>query len=238
MCEVDSRIGAGQCGQRMGGPVRRSTFLTAAVAAAAMCVAAVPAVGGAAITARPGKAHHRLCTSFFSIGQITGLGTKLGGKVLSTNGRPHGNSYWRSSGTGVVPEQGNLPGSDCAWIDTNPPYGYALQNTATVAVGYGETNKNWRKYRANYKATGLLDSSLPASYSKINLGHGSSAFLETVDLWDYYSITSATVQGGFPHYLYAVFVFTKHRNVLEAWFMRASLAQTENAVRGVLKTSF
>jgi hypothetical protein len=239
---VDSQTSACWCGLRLRRTVRLSILLIAAVAViAAVCAAAIPATSGAASAARSKSPKHRLCSAFFSttdISQITGVGTKLTIKAASTNGPTHGISYWRVTPSGV-PEKGNLPGSLCQWEDMNPPWGsdYGLQTTARVAVGYGESSKNWQKYRAKYKAAGGLDETFPARYSKLSLGHGSSAFLERVDLWAYYQIIPATDEAGFPHYLYAVFVFTKHHNVLEAWFVTATLAKTEARIKAIL-TSF
>ena len=131
----------------------------------------------------------------------------------------------------------------CLWLDANPPgppWGadYGLQNTAWVAVGYGESNKNWGKYRALTKASGLFQHSIPASYRSIKLGYGSQAFLATVDLWGYYGIAPGTAVGGFPQYLYDITVFSRHHNVLEVAFMTASLAQTKGEIDRILKTSF
>jgi hypothetical protein len=247
---VDSKISAGWSGQRLGWAVRLSIFLMAAVAIAAVCAGAVPATGGAATdgaatAARAQKPKHRLCSALFptaKIEQITALDTTAV-KPIPTNGPPHGDSYWRASPAGAVPVQGELPGSLCLWLDKNPPgppWGadYGLQNTAWVAVGYGESNKNWGKYRALTKASGLFQFSLPARYRSIKVGYRSQAFLATVDLWGYYSIAPGTAVAGFPHYLYDITVFSRHHNVLEVAFMTASLANTVGEIDKILKTSF
>jgi hypothetical protein len=242
---VDSKTLACWSGQRVGRAVRLSIFLMAAVAIAAVCAGAVPATSGAVTAARAKDPKHRLCSAIFptsEIKQITGLDTTAA-KPISTNGPPHGDSYWRASPTGAVPEEGNVPGSLCLWLDQDPPgppWGadYGLQNTAWVAVGYGESNKNWRKYRALTEASGEFQFSLPASYSSIKVGYGGKAFLATVDLWGYYSIAPGTATGGFPHYLYEVTVFSRHRNLLQVAFMTATLAKTVGEVNAILKTGF
>jgi hypothetical protein len=242
---VDSKTLACWPAQRLGRAVRLSIFLMAAVAIASVCAGAVPATSGAAIAARAKKPKHRLCSAVFptgEIGQITGLETTAA-KPIATNGGPHGDSYWRATATGVVPVQGNVPGSLCLWLDKNPPgppWGadYGLQNTAWVAVGYGESNKNWRKYRALTEASGLFQFSLPASYSSIKVGYRSKAFLATVDLWGYYSIAPGTAVGGFPHYLYEVTVFSRHHNLLQVAFMTATRAKTVAEVDTLLKSGF
>ena len=173
--------------------------------------------------ARPGP--QRLCTSFLStsaVGAITGLATK-----------PYGvTKYLKRFGVAVSGSSSRerIPGSICGWIDNTAPAA-GLENTASLLVGYGESQAGWTKVVSYFKA-GAPESGYPIgiadtpTYSPLDLGYGSKSFLTTVDLGKYYGFAAGQFPGISP-YLYAVTVLTKHHNILQVWFINALASNTE-----------
>ncbi len=233
-------ISAWSVGQRFGRAVRLSMVGAAAVSGV-ICAAAAAAPSGAASVTRSERAVHLkhkgpLCSSFFSAQDIestTGLATRMeGGDAFS-----HTDSLWApyhaQSFVGIPPD------SQCEWIDTDPPPGYGLDNTAWVMVGYGESGTKWRELKAAYREdrSGYgIPQSEPSSgpYRTLKVGHGGQGFVISVNL---------AAQGydvsvpDFPTFLYFVTVRSKHDNLLQVAFMNASLGTTESLVDSFLKHS-
>src|SRR5271165_1683269 len=162
-------------GQRLGWAVRTACAITGVVSAVA--VASVPRATAAG-------SNSPTCTSFVSAGQvarISGLATKVHEQTFSAIE----GTWWRWTAGGVAP-QGNIAGSDCLYLDVNPPAPFSteLTNTGFVAVGFGESSKNFRKLRQVWGAGG---GSLGADFqhapaSTVRIAGTVEAFENTVDL--------------------------------------------------------
>jgi hypothetical protein len=117
----------------------------------------------------------------------------------------------------------------------HPPSSDTLyQEPAIVNVGYGESATNWSVLAKQYKASTYFDYVGIARCSTLNVGHGSQAFLETVDLWEYYNITGPATALGVPHYMDAITSLTEHHDILQVAFLNASLTKTVDLVDEIL----
>lgn len=183
------------------------------------------------------RAEYPLCSTFFSateITKITGLSTELAeGQPMLTGPGKLSTVYWSVNQSGPV-YTGNIPGSTCVWSDTHGPSSYRMLETATVNVGYGESLANWSVLAKQYKASQRFDYLGVARYGPLELGHGSQAFLDTIDLWSYYNVKGPAAVGGFPQYMYGITVLTKRHDILQVAFINASLAKTTSVVDGFL----
>lgn len=139
------------------GAMRRITRLGGlSIAAAVGATAAVTAVAALASPrlASTAGSKHPVCTSFVSKSQVTaisGLATEVHPQTFTA-----AEGFFFRWTPGGVAAQGNIPGSDCFFLDVNPPEPFAqeLTNTAYVAVGYGESTRNFRKLRQVWGAGG------------------------------------------------------------------------------------
>jgi hypothetical protein len=160
------------------------------------------------------------CSTFMSTGTVEGL-TGVKSEVYGVVKYPAANGI----PTGV---HNHVPGSICQWVRT-PETNGGLNNTGQLLVGYGLTAKDWKQLIPYYKRGtpgGFPIGTANSTYSPLQLGHGSKAFLTTADLGSYYGYT----EGGsleFPAYLYGVTVMTKRNNLAQVWFYPGTREKTE-----------
>jgi hypothetical protein len=204
--------------------------------------------------------NHPLCSSIVSLSAIqaaTGLaGTSLASKKAFTAAE---SALW---GVKYGTRVGALPGSDCAYSDPDPGTSEGQQEGQVndidyVAVGYGESEKNWNALEARYTAAGggpLEGIDIPTSgldgnapVSALVLGDGSQAFLMTGNLVAAgdaeYGATFPNPGPNFPTVYYIVTVMTKNDNVLQVGLYSsrgttaaAALSADEALVENVLIT--
>jgi hypothetical protein len=145
---------------------------------------------------------------------------------------------WFVVGPGL---NGDLPGSVCSYNDLDPkaPF-HQFETGGVVAVGYGESEANWLKVRAESKGSELNSNDIPESLaaahapeSPLNLGHGSEAFLNTVDLVAGQD-ADPTLYPTLPTHFYLITVLTKHHNVLQVGLYNATEPATQALVEHIL----
>jgi hypothetical protein len=186
-----------------------------------------------AASAAPESSTHQSCSKFLSIGVIAGI-TGANAKVYE-----HPVSYPESFGVPDGPDDRNkIPGSVCDW-EKVPANAEGLTEAAYLLVGYGETAKGWKRLVSYFKAgapqTGWpIGFSTRPEYRPLSLGHGSKAFLITANLAAYYGYKEG--EAGLPTYLYTITVLTGRHNLLQVFFVGASIEQTEEwVVNQILK---
>jgi hypothetical protein len=203
-------------------PRVRASILTAATLSAGL-VAALTAPPTA--TAANHHHHHHAagpsCSTFMSTGTVegmTGVSSKVYGvvKYPTANGVPDG-------------PRNHVPGSICQWVRSTES-NEGLNNTGQILVGYGLTAKDWNQLVSFYKRGAedgypIGEPNNP-TYSPLQLGHGSKAFLITAPLGSAPGYGAAE-SPGFPSFLYAVTVMTRRHNLAQAWFYPGTAAKTQ-----------
>jgi hypothetical protein len=256
--------------------------LTATAVAALLATVSVGAAPAANITRTPVLASHRygahiakhkkkhkkkpaantnhpLCSSIVSLGAIQAATGLAGTALVSTHAFTAEYELWDVQ---VATHTGDLPGSDCAYSDPDPGTSEGQEEGQVndidyVAVGYGESEKNWKAFEARYTAAGGgppeaiavptsgLDGNAPVS--PLTLGSGSQAFLMTGNLVAAgdaeYGATFPNPGPNFPTVYYIVTVMTKNDNVLQVGLYSsrgttaaAALSADEALVKNVLTT--
>jgi hypothetical protein len=175
------------------------------------------------------------CDSYFSTPEISKLGGTAMTPTLNGQGKPveswtagPGFSMW------TFFTVTRITGSECAWENRGNAGllgdGDFLQ--AWAAVGYGESLTDWKGLWAHHGPAFTSEEGTPTTTSRVNLGHGSQAYVQKIDLWQETGSSYFTP----PKYLYAVTVLTKHDNVLLLAPETASLGSVESALENVLAT--
>jgi len=141
----------------------------------------------------------------------------------------------------VVRSDGSIPGSMCVYNDLDPNAPFHQFNTqGVVTVGYGATEQNWLHFRAASKLNEPNSIDIPDSLtaanapeSPLNLGRGTQAFVNTVNLVAG-DDADPTTYPTLPTSMYMITVFTKRHNILEVCIYGATLATTETLVESSL----
>jgi hypothetical protein len=197
---------------------RVRTSLLAAITLSAGIAAALTAPPTAAASSH---AAGPSCSTFMSTGTVEGL-SGVSSKVLGVVKYPTADG---------IPDgfHNHVPGSICQWVRSTES-NEGLNNTGQLLVGYGLTAKDWNQLVSYYKrgAEGGYPIGEPnnPTYSPLQLGHGSKAFLITAPL----DFTGAAESPGFPSFLYAVTVMTRRHNLAQAWFYPGTAAKTQDWV--------
>jgi hypothetical protein len=223
------------------------------LAVLASIVAVALAGASVAATAAQASSRQRLCSGVVSLGAIRSAsrlaGMKQYGKVFRWSKRTDG--FWTQTLRGGP---GSLPGSLCEYDDPTPNTSYTQQEfgmadvlDAFVAVGYGESQRNWRRLSKSLAANGgqgegsEIDIPNGAMHgnspeTRLTLGHGSKSFLNTGNLVAAQD-ADPTADPQFPSHFYVVTVLTRHHNVLQIGMYGATLAATKATVIQVLKSN-
>lgn len=241
---MPSQIPTDPSQRRLGWPVRLSIFATVAATIATACAAAVAAPGRPASAA---SSKHRDCTSIVSLGAIRTASQLAAMQYIGREENPigsprrfRGDITWFEVGSDF---QGDIPGSVCSYNDLDPtaPF-HQFETGSVVAVGYGESKQNWLKYRSESKESEPNSQDIPESLaaehapeSPLNLGYGSQAFLNTVNLVAGQDADPMTYPQ-LPTSYYLVTVLTKHHDILEVGFYNATEAATVSLVVNVLRS--
>ena len=154
-------------------PHVRASLLAAATLSAGMAATLTVPTAATAASRAAGPS----CSTFMSTGTVEGL-SGVSSKVFGVAKYPSANG---------VPDgvRNHVPGSICQWVRSTESNG-GLNNTGQILVGYGLTAKDWKQLVSYYKrgAGGGYPIGEPnnPTYSPLQLGHGSKAFLITAPL--------------------------------------------------------
>ena len=215
--------------------------------AATIFIACAAAVASASRPASAASSKHRACTSIISLDAIK-RATQLPqmqyiGRLENPIGSPRNErgriAFWEVGSY----FQGDIPGSVCGYNDLDPtaPF-HEFETIGVIAVGYGESEKNWQKVRSQSNGQELNSNDVPDSIcvahapeSRLKLGYGSQAFLNTMNLVACQDSDPTTVPGS-PMFYYLVTVLTKRHDILTVGFYNAPEPATVALVVSVLKS--
>lgn len=246
-------------------PMRRGILAAAAIVVTVVVTSAAATAAPNATVASASREHQAtaakrpLCSAIVSLGTVKAASGLGGMKMVPLNAlsvfTKERGDFWAFDEAG----SGSLAGSECLYNDPTPETSYTQAVfdepdavDGYVAVGYGESAKDWKAFEAAIKREGggsppEVSNDVPTSgldgnapVSPLDLGGGSKAFLETGNLikaGDAEEEVTFPERGAkFPTAFYIVTVMTRHHDVLQVGIYNATLSATESLVKNVLKS--